>query len=93
MLQQVNFQPGDTIQVYQKIIEGEKTRTQMFEGVVLAIKGHGVNQSFTVRKVVGGIAVERIWTIGSPMIESVKVKVKSKNRIRRAKLYYLRNSK
>jgi large subunit ribosomal protein L19 len=93
MLQQIDFQPGDTIQVFQKITEGEKTRTQMFEGVVLSIRGRGENKSFTVRKLVGEIAVERIWPVGSPNIEKVKVKAKPKRKIRRAKLNYLRNTK
>jgi large subunit ribosomal protein L19 len=93
MLKQIDFTPGDTIQVYQKITEGEKTRIQMFEGVVLAIRGRGDNQSFMVRKMVGDIAVERIWQSKSPLIEKVTVKAKSKKKIRRAKLYYLRNIK
>ncbi len=93
MVQQIDFQPGDTIQVFQKITEGEKTRTQMFEGVVLGIRGRGENKTFTVRKLVGDVAVERIWPIGSPNIEKIKIKAKPKDRIRRAKLTYLRNSK
>lgn len=93
MLQQIDFQPGDTVQVFQKITEGDKTRTQMFEGVVLGINGRGDNKMFTVRKQVGNIAVERIWPIGSPNLEKIKVKAKPKRRIRRAKLYYLRNTK
>lgn len=93
MLQQVDFKPGDTIQVFQKIVEGDKTRTQMFEGVVLSIRGRGENKTFTVRKLVGDIAVERIWPVGSPNIEKVKVKAKPKFKVRRAKLYYLRNKK
>lgn len=98
MLQTIDFSPGDTIKVYQKIKEGDpltgsgqvKTRTQMFEGVVLGIRGRGENKSFTVRKVVGDVAVERIWPVGSPNIEKVVLKEKAKKRIRRAKLYYLR---
>ncbi len=93
MLQQIEFAPGDTIQVYQKIKEGEKTRTQMFEGVVLKIRGRGDNKTFTVRKLVGQIAVERIWPVGSPNIEQVKIKAKPKHRVRRAKLYHLREMK
>jgi large subunit ribosomal protein L19 len=93
MLQQIDFQPGDTVQVFQKITEGDKTRTQMFEGVVLAIRGRGDNKMFTVRKLVGNVAVERIWPIGSPNIEKVKIKANPKRRIRRSKLYYLRNTK
>lgn len=91
MIQQINFQPGDVVQVYQKVSEGEKTRTQMFEGTVLSIRGRGENKSFTVRKLVGNVAVERIWQVGSPLINQIKVKAKPKKRVRRAKLYNLRN--
>lgn len=90
MVQQITFQPGDTVQVFQKITEGDKTRTQMFEGIVLAIRGRSDNKMFTVRKLVGHVAVERIWPIGSPNIEKITVKAKSKTRVRRAKLYNLR---
>lgn len=90
MIQQINFQPGDIIQVFQKITEGEKTRTQMFEGTVLSIRGRGENKSFTVRKLVGKVAVERIWQVYSPLIREIKVKSKPKKRVRRAKLNYLR---
>lgn len=93
MVQQINFQPGDIIQVYQKITEGEKTRTQMFEGIVLSIRGRGDNKSFTVRKLVGNVAVERIWQVGSPFIEQIKLKGSPKKRARRAKLYHLRDDK
>jgi len=97
MLQQISFVPGDIIKVYQKIREiekgEEKTRTQIFEGVVLAIKNRGENKSFTVRKMVGNVAVERIWPVKSPSIEKVEVKAHSKTKIRRAKLYYLRDKK
>lgn len=87
------FQAGDIVQVYQKITEGEKTRTQIFEGTVLAIRGRGQNMSFTVRKLVGSVAVERIWQLGSPLISQIKVKASPKKRVRRAKLTYLRKSK
>ncbi len=87
-----NFVPGDVVRVHQKIKEDEKTRIQIFEGVVLGIKGRGENKSFTVRKVVGNVAVERIWPLSSPNIEKVDVKSHSKKKIRRAKLTYLRNS-
>lgn len=87
----VNFRPGDVIRVHQKIKEGEKERIQVFEGVVLAIKGDThQNRSFTVRKVVDDIAVERIWPINSPLLAKIEVKSKPKKRPRRAKLYYLR---
>ena len=87
------FAPGDTVQVFQKITEGEKTRTQIFEGVVLSIRGRGENKSFIVRKMVGDVAVERIWPFESPLIERVKVIAKPKDKVRRAKLYFLRNEK
>lgn len=86
---ELNFRPGDTVRVHQKIKEGEGAKTQIFEGIVLGIRGRGENKSFTVRKIaVGGIGVERIWPVNSPSIE--KVVVKRKGHVRRAKLYYLR---
>ena len=93
MISQINFVPGYIIRVHQKIKEGEKSRVQVFEGTVLGIKGRGENKMFTVRKLVGDIAVERIWPVKSPNIEKVDVKAHSKKKIRRAKLYYLRKSK
>ncbi len=92
MISQIDFVVGDTVRVFQKVTEGEKTRTQVFEGVVLGVKGRGENKTFTVRKIVGDIAVERIFPMLSPNIEKVVVKAHSKKKIRRAKLYYLRNS-
>lgn len=93
MLQQINFAPGDIVRVHQKIKEGEKTRVQIFQGTVLGIRGRGVNKSFTVQKLVGGIAVHRIWPVSSPNIEKVEVKEKPKRMIRRAKLTYLKLKK
>jgi large subunit ribosomal protein L19 len=93
MVTTIDFVPGDLVKVYQKIQEGEKSRTQIFEGVVLGIKGRGENKMYTVRKLVGDIAVERIFPVGSPSIEKVEVKAHSKKIIRRAKLYYLRDKK
>ncbi len=97
MIAQINFVPGDVVRVHQKIKEEEKgkekTRIQVFEGTVLAFKGRGENKSFTVRKLVGDIAVERIWPVMAPNIEKVEVKAHAKNRVRRAKLYYLRKPK
>lgn len=93
MLDQVSFIPGDTVRVHQKIQEGAKTRIQVFEGVVLGIRGRGDNRTFTVRKTTAGIAVERIWPVLSPNIEKVEVKAPSKKKIRRAKLTYLRKTK
>jgi len=93
MISTIDFVPGDVVKVSQKIQEGEKTRIQIFEGVVLAIKGRGENKMFTVRKLVGDVAVERIFPVGSPNIDKVEVKAHSKNPVRRAKLYYLRTKK
>lgn len=89
MLTQITFVPGDIVKVYQKIQEGDKTRTQIFEGTVLAIRGRGENRSFTVQKMVGEIAVERIWPMMSPLVEKVEVKAHAKKRVKRAKLYNL----
>lgn len=91
MISQINFNPGDVVRVHQKIKEGDKIRVQVFEGVVLQVKGRGENKSFTVRKTVGDIAVERIWPVFSPNIEKVDVKGHIKEKVRRAKLFYLRN--
>jgi large subunit ribosomal protein L19 len=86
---ETTFSVGDTVVVSQKIVEGGKTRTQNFEGIVIAIRGKGEGKTFTVRKIaVGGIGVERIWPLNSPWI--TKIKVKKKGKVRRAKLYYLR---
>lgn len=90
MLKTLDFNPGDTVRVSQKIKEGDKTRTQVFEGVVLSMRGRGENKTFTVRKMVGQIGVERIWPVNSPIIEEVKVKEHPKKTPRRAKLYHLR---
>jgi len=82
------FEIGDTVQVHQRILEGQKERTQVFEGVVIARKGSGMREMFTVRKIVQGEGVERIFPLHSPKI--VKLEVKRTGRVRRAKLYYLR---
>jgi large subunit ribosomal protein L19 len=83
------IRPGYTVIVYQKIKEGDKERIQAFEGLVIAIKhGSGINATVTVRKISGGIAVERIFPLHSPSIQKIEVVKKSK--VRRAKLYYLR---
>lgn len=92
MIKQVDFKPGDIVRVHQKIKEGEKTRVQVFEGVVLSMKGTNGNRMFTVRKVVGDIAVERIFPVNSPNIDKVEVKGKIKDKVRRAKLYFLRKT-
>lgn len=89
-VQTVNFAPGDIVKVHQKIQEGDKTRIQIFKGVVLGIKGRGVNRMFTVMKKVGAISVERIWPIMSPMIAKIEIDEHPRKRIRRAKLNYLK---
>lgn len=88
----LDFVPGDLVRVHQKIKEDDKTRIQVFEGIVLGTKGRGENKTFTVRKVVGDIAVERIWPVSSPNIQKVDIKSHSKKKIRRAKLTYLRKT-
>ena len=86
------FQSGDTVSVGVKVIEGTRSRVQTFEGVVIAISaGGGINKTFTVRKISNGVGVERIFPIHSPNIETIKVVKRGK--VRRAKLYYLRNLK
>ena len=84
-----DFQPGDTLQVNVKVKEGERTRVQAYEGVCIARNGGGLNESFTVRKISYGEGVERVFPVYSPNIESIKVVRKGK--VRRAKLYYLRD--
>jgi large subunit ribosomal protein L19 len=83
------FRPGDTIRVNVRVREGDKERLQAFEGVVLRRKGSGVNETFTVRKVSNGVGVERIFPLHSPVIADINVV--REGRVRRAKLYYLRN--
>jgi len=79
---------GDTVRVHVKIKEGDKYRIQLFEGVVLSLKRHGISSTFTVRKVSSGYGVERIFPLHSPIIE--KVEVVKQGKVRRARLYYLR---
>ena len=83
------FQPGDTVVVNVKVKEGERTRVQAYEGVVIARTGGGLQESFTVRKISYGEGVERVFPVHSPMIDSIKVARRGK--VRRAKLYYLRD--
>ena len=92
-LQLQPYKPGDKIRVFQKIQEGDKARIQIFEGIVIGMKGRGINRTLHVQKMVGDIAVERIWPIASPNIEKIELKEKSKKKIRRAKLTYLRVAK
>jgi len=84
-----DFQPGDTVIVNVKVKEGERTRVQAYEGVCIARSGGGLNESFTVRKISYGEGVERVFPVHSPMIDSIKVVRRGK--VRRAKLYYLRD--
>ena len=84
-----DFQPGDTLIVNVKVKEGERTRVQAYEGVCIARNGGGINESFTVRKISYGEGVERVFPIVSPNIDSIKVIRRGK--VRRAKLYYLRD--
>ena len=84
-----DFQPGDTLIVNVKVKEGDRTRVQAYEGVCIGRSGGGINESFTVRKISYGEGVERVFPVMSPMIDSIKVVRRGK--VRRAKLYYLRN--
>ncbi|MCI9084350.1 MAG: 50S ribosomal protein L19 [Bacilli bacterium] len=85
------FRVGDTVRVNVRIIEGKNERIQAFEGIVMAIQGGGVSKTFTVRKISGGVGVERIFPFNSPKIESLSVVRRGK--VRRAKLNYLRTLK
>lgn len=92
MLQIINFNTGDTVKVHQKIREGDKTRIQIFKGIVLSIKGRGENKMFTVMKMVGNVAVERIFPVNSPMVAKVEV-AEARKKTNRAKFHYLKNPK
>lgn len=83
-----DFATGDTITVYYKIIEGSKTRTQFFTGTVIQRRGSGMTETFTIRKISGGVAVERIFPVNSPIIE--KIEIGMKGSVRRARAFYLR---
>ena len=83
------FYPGDTISVHVKVIEGDKERIQQFQGIVMGIKGSGLSKTFRVRKISNGVGVERIFPYHSPSIHKVE-RIKD-GKVRRAKLYYLRN--
>ena len=82
------FEPGDTVSVNVKVVEGERTRIQAYEGVCIGRSGAGLNENFTVRKISYGEGVERVFPLYSPMVDSIKVVRRGK--VRRAKLYYLR---
>jgi large subunit ribosomal protein L19 len=83
------FSPGDTVKVHVKVKEGEKERIQVFQGLVIARKGGGVRETFTVRKISQGVGVERTFPVHSPVLE--KIEVERHGQVRRAKLYYLRD--
>lgn len=83
------FSIGDTVKVYVKVVEGNRERIQVFEGIVIARQNSGINETFTVRKVAYGVGVERCFPIHSPRID--RIEVVRKGRVRRAKLYYLRD--
>ena len=84
-----DFRAGDTLKVHVKVVEGSRTRTQVFQGVVIARQGGGVSETFTVRKISFGVGVERTFPVHTPTVE--KIEVVTRGDVRRAKLYYLRN--
>jgi large subunit ribosomal protein L19 len=83
------FAPGDTLKVHVKVVEGNKQRVQVFQGIVIGRQGDGLRESFTVRKVSYGVGVERTFPVHTPTVE--KIEVVSRGDVRRAKLYYLRD--
>lgn len=83
------FRPGDTVRVHVKVVEGNRERIQVFEGVVIRRRGGGLGETFTVRRVSYGVGVERTFPLHSPRID--KIEVVRRGRVRRARLYYLRN--
>lgn len=87
--QQPEFSPGDTVRIHVRVVEGDKQRIQVFQGVVIARRGGGTRETFTVRKISGGIGVERIFPLHSPNVD--KIEVVRHGKVRRAKLYYLRD--
>lgn len=84
-----NFAVGDSVKVHTKVVEGDKERIQIFSGVVIGKRGHGLNETFTVRRISYGEGVERIFPVNSPRVD--KIEVERKGAVRRAKLTYLRN--
>jgi large subunit ribosomal protein L19 len=85
----LNFAVGDTVEVHTRILEGNKERVQVFSGVVIARRGHGTGESFIVRRIVAGEGVERTFPVNTPKI--AKIEIKRHGRVRRAKLFYLRD--
>lgn len=83
-----SFRPGDTLRVHVRIVEGTRERIQVFEGVVIKRRGGGISETFTVRKISSGVGVERTFPLHTPKIE--KIEVSRRGKVRRAKLYYLR---
>ncbi len=83
------FRPGDTVKVHVRVVEGSKERIQIFQGVIIARRGGGVRETFTVRKISGGVGVERIFPLHSPVLD--KIELVRRGKVRRAKLYYLRD--
>jgi large subunit ribosomal protein L19 len=84
-----DFRPGDTVRVHVRVVEGERERVQVFEGVVIRRRGSRLSETFTVRKISFGVGVERTFPVHSPMIS--KIEVASRGHVRRSKLYYLRS--
>jgi large subunit ribosomal protein L19 len=86
-----SFRPGDTLKVHVKVKEGTRERIQVFEGIVIRIRGGGISETYTVRKISNGVGVERTFPLHSPRVD--KIEVMRRGKVRRAKLYYLRNLK
>lgn len=86
-----DFRAGDTVKVHVKVVEGNRSRVQVFQGVVIRVHGHGVGRTFTVRKVSFGVGVERTFPLHSPIFE--KIEVEKRGHVRRSKIYYLRHKK
>jgi len=84
-----NFRPGDELKVHVRVIEGNKSRVQVFQGLVISRRGSGIRETFTVRKISYGVGVERVFPVHAPVIE--KIELVRKGEVRRAKLYYLRD--
>lgn len=80
---------GNNVKVYQKVVEGNRTRTQMFEGTVIKKQGSGIGATFTVRRLSYGVGVEKTWPVNSPIIE--KIEISRKGKVRRARLFYIRD--